>query len=64
MLKIFKRSKIKRAIEHHTQMRRSILYARGQSIEWYTDHTDELLQRAECEKRCINRLINLLEKYK
>lgn len=71
MFKTFKRNKIKKAILHHQQMYRSILYARGYTKETFiadihkqVDTKDELLHRVYCEERCVKRLEKLLRKIK
>lgn len=72
MFRVFKRRKIERAIEFHTQMRRSLLYARGATtvevfnanVNKFNEEIDDLFHRSNCEKRCIDRLTKLLEKYK
>lgn len=70
--RLFRRYRIKNAIEYHTQMRRSLLYARGantteefhNNVKEFVANKDDLFHRALCEEHCIQRLHNLLRKYK
>lgn len=64
MFKIFKRKKIKRAIEYHKVMRDNLIHATGGLYYYCETHQDELTGRSGAENRCIKRLEKLLIKYK